>query len=112
MSGHVDGAERTGRAKILTSSATDTFFYIHYRNLWRILIIGVGRHHLNSSRRAMAGTVATLHAIRQWYAVFFYPNSVADLSGGFICRSNRMNGACRTDFRTFGALRAAISALV
>ncbi len=34
MSCHINGAERTGRTKVLTRPTTDTFFYIYYRNLF------------------------------------------------------------------------------
>ena len=40
MSCHINGAERTGRTKVLTRPTTDTFFYIYYRNLWRICFSG------------------------------------------------------------------------
>ena len=80
MSCHVDSTERTRRTKILTSSAADTLLYVHYRNLWRIRLFRIGRHHLNSSSRTMASTVATLHTIGQWHTILLYPYSVADLN--------------------------------
>ena len=81
MSCHINGAERTGRTKVLTRPTTDTFFYIYYRNLWRILVFRYTRHHLYGSRRTMACTVATLHTIRQWYAIFLYPHGMPYLNG-------------------------------
>lgn len=81
MSFHIDGTEQTGRTKILTCPAADTTLHIDYRNLWRILVFRYTRHHLYGSRRTMACTVATLHTIRQWYAIFLYPHGMPYLNG-------------------------------
>ena len=79
-------AERTGRTKILTCPAADTTLHIDYRNLWRILVFRYTRHHLYGSRRTMACTVATLHTIRQWYAIFLYPHGMSQSGSSSFCR--------------------------
>ena len=59
MSAHINGTERTGRTKVLTRSTTDTFFYIYYRNLWRICFFRIGSYHLygNCARHCPAGAI-------------------------------------------------------
>ena len=112
MSFHIDGTERSGRAQVFTCAATDTPFGIDDRNLDGTRVIAVRGNHQYGSRRAMAGTVATIHAIGQRNTVLFYPYGVTDARGRFFGNGYRPDGSCGTDFAASGTFRTAIAALV
>ena len=112
MSAHINGTERTGRTKVLTRPTTDTFFYIYYRNLWRICFFRIGSYHLYGTCRTMAGTVATFHSICQRYTVLFNPYGMSDLNSWFLGKTGEMNSTGRTNFRTFSTFGTAISTFV
>ena len=74
-----DGWERTGRTQILTSATTDTPALVDSGNEGRLVVFLIQLHHLYRTYRTMAGTVATLHAISNRYAVLLDPNSMTNL---------------------------------
>ena len=112
MSFHIDGTERSGRAQVFTCAATDTPFGIDDRNLDGARVIAVRGNHQYGSRRAMAGTVTTIHAIGQRNTVLFYPYGVTDACGRFFGNGYRPDGSCGTDFAASGTFRTAIAAFV
>ena len=75
----IDGTERTCRTKVLAGTATDATLYIDNRNLRRLVIFGIGKHHRDGTGRTMAGTIATLYPIRQRHAVLLDPYGMAYL---------------------------------
>ena len=109
---YIDSTERTSRAKILACTTADAPLHIDYRNLRRILVFRYAWHHLYGSCRAMACTITTLHAIRQWYAVFLYPHGMPYLNRRFIGLGYWPDSPCRTYLRAFCAFRSAIATLV
>ena len=109
---HIDGTERSGRAQVFTRAATDTPLGIDDRNLDRARVTAVRGNHQYGSRWAMAGTVATIHAIGQRNTVLFYPYSVTDARGRFFSNGYRSDGSCGTDFAASGTFRTAIATLV
>ena len=60
----------------------------------------------------MTGAVATFHIVGDADAIFLYPYGVPYLNGRFIGFRYGADGACRTHFRTLGALGPAIAAFV
>lgn len=60
----------------------------------------------------MTGAVATFHIVGDADAIFLYSYGVPYLNGRFIGFRYGADGACRTHFRTLGALRPAIAAFV
>ena len=81
MTFYIQGTERTGRAKILTRAATDTFLFIYDRNLEGVGVRGVGGNHLDSFRRTMALTVVAGLSVAQRNTVFLNPYGVSYLYG-------------------------------
>ena len=112
MSCHINSAERTGRTKVLTRPTTDTFFYIYYRNLWRICFFRIGSYHLYGTCRTMAGTVPTFHLVCDADAILLNPYGMTDLDGRFLGEARQMDGIGRTHLRTLGAFGAAVTAFV
>ena len=112
MSCHINSAERTGRTKVLTRPTTDTFFYIYYRNLWRICFFRIGSYHLYGTCRTMAGTVPAFHLVCDADAILLYPYGVAYLDSRFVSFRYRPDCTCRTHFRTLGTFGTAVAALV
>lgn len=109
---YVDGGERTCRTKVFAGTAANATLGIDGRYLRRIGIINIREHHLYSAGRTVAGTVATIHTIRQWYTILLYPHSMTYLDGRFISHRDGLYGACRTNFGTLHTFRTAIAALV
>ena len=112
MTFHINGTERTCRAKVLTCSATDATLIIDNRYFRRIRVIFVRWHHLYRSDRAMAGAVATFHTVGQWHAVFLHPYGMAYLYCRFVGSCDFDYGTGRTYFRTSRTFRAAIASFV
>lgn len=77
----VDGAERSSRTKVLARTASDAPFGVDRRNLRRVGIVDVGKHHLYGSGWAMPGAVAAFHAVGQRYAIVLDPYGVTYLYG-------------------------------
>ena len=109
---HIDGTERSGRAQVFTRAATDTPLGIDDRNLDGVRVTAVRGNHQYGSRRAMAGTVATIYAIGQRNTVLFYPYGVTDARGRFFGNGYRTDGSCGTDFAASGTFRTAIATLI
>lgn len=84
MSFYVDGTERTGGTEILAGSATNAALCIDNRNLHRFGIVGIGRYHEDSSRRAVAGTVATFYTVGQGNTVLLHPYGMTDTGRAFV----------------------------
>ena len=112
MAFYVDGAERACRTQVLTGSTSDALLGVYCRNLERFGIRRVGRNHQNSSCGAMACTVSTCLFVGERDATFFHPYGMAYLDGRLFGFIYQVNGTCRTDFRTFRAFGAAITAFV
>lgn len=94
---YVDGTEGTCRAKVLTGSATDATLFVYHRELRGIWHFGCRRHHLYSSRRTVAGTVAALHPVGVHHAILIHEHGMADLHGRFSATVNgRMAPAGQT----------------
>ena len=81
VSFHIDGAERTGRAEVLTSAASDATLGVYNRYFYRFRVGSVRRHHADGVRGAMAGTVAALYSVGQGDAVLLNPYGVTYLDG-------------------------------
>ena len=78
---HINGRERSCRTQILTRSATYAARCVYGRYLGRCVVFRISVYHRYGSYRTMACTVATLHTIRQWYAIFLYPHGMPYLNG-------------------------------
>ena len=81
VSFYIDGAEGTGRAEVLARAAADAALGVDGRELERVGIVGIRRHHGDGLRGAMAGAVVTCHLIPVHDAVLFDPYGVAYLDG-------------------------------
>lgn len=112
MSFHVNGAERAGRAKILTSATAYAALRIDYRDFRGIRIIRVGGDHLYGTHRTMTGTIAALDPIGQWDAVLLNPYGMAYLYGRLVSHCNGAYGPGRTDFTAFCTFRTTVATFV
>ena len=108
----VDGRERTRRTNIFAGSTADTSGIVDGRNHWRFLVVLIEWNHLDSTRRTMAGTVAALHLVCQYHAVFLDPYSMTYLDRCLLVLVDRLDSSCRTNLRAAITLRAAIAMLV
>ena len=107
---HINRAKRSGRAEVLAGTAADAFVLVHGRHL-HLAVRAFVVDHLNGSRRAVAGTVATRYAIGQYYTVFLYPHGMADMDVGFCLAGNGLDGTSRADFAATCAFGTAVTAL-
>ncbi len=112
MAFYIDGAERARGTQILTRAATYTTFGVNHRDLYRLFIHRIGGHHGYRSGGTVACTVATLHPVGEWYTVVLYPYGMPYLDGRFILPGDTADCSCRTYFRAFRTLGAAISTFV
>ena len=78
MSFHIDGTEGAGRTEVLAGTATDATLGVDNGYLHRMLVGGITGHHLDGSRRTMAGAVAALHPVGQRNTVFPDPYGMTD----------------------------------
>ena len=97
---YVNGTERACRTKIFTGSATDATLFIHDREPRRIRDSGHGRHHLNSTRRTMAGTVSAFHSVCIHYTILIYEHGMTNLYGRFFSHRQGAYGTVRTNLGT------------
>ena len=112
MSLNVDSGERTSGTNILAGTAAYTGFLVDDRHHGRLLVILVEHHHLNGSCWAVAGTVATLHAVGDRHTVLLDPHGMAYLDRRLLGLVYLDDGSCGTDFRTTCTLRTAVTALI
>ena len=82
VSFYIDSRERTCGTQIFAGATAYAACIIDSRNVGRCLVVGVAGHHLNGTNRTMAGTVATLHTVGQWYTVLLDPYGMTNLRGG------------------------------
>lgn len=108
----IDGTERTCGAKIFTSTAADTPFFVHNRYFRGVRHIRFGRNHRDGSCRAVPRAIATIHSVRERHTILPYPHGMANLNGGFVGCGNRKYGSCRTDLRALRAFRTTIAPFV
>ena len=109
---HVNRTERTRRAKVLTSAATDATLGVDNRNLQRFRVALLRRNHLYGSRRAMARTVTALHAVGQGDTVILYPYRMPDLDRRLLRQAYRTDGSCRADLAALRTFRTAIAPFI
>ena len=79
---YVDGREGTCRTQVLAGTTAYATVFVDGRYVGRCLVIWVAGHHLDGANRTVAGTVATLYTISQWYTVLLNPYSMTNLRGG------------------------------
>ena len=94
---HVDGAEWASGTEILAGTASDATLHIDHWYSDRGLILRVGRHHQDGSRRTVAGTVATLDVVSHRDAILLHPYGVADAGGRLVCLRDRLDGSSRAN---------------
>ena len=63
MSFYMYRCERSCRAEVLTSSASDAVFFVHNRNLERLRVIRILSYHADSSCRTMSCAVSAVDVI-------------------------------------------------
>ena len=107
---HVDGAEGTGGAEILTGSTPYAFALVDGRNHDGLAVMLVF-HHLDGSSGAVARAVAAAHSIGENHAVVFHPYGVTYMDGGLLFLGDGSDGSGRTYLAATGALRTAIASL-
>ena len=95
---HVDGTEWASGTEILAGTASDATLHIDHWYSDRGLILWVGRHHQDGSRRTVAGAVATLDVVSHRDAILLHPNGMADAGGRLVCLSNWLDGSSRANF--------------
>lgn len=76
----VDCRERSGRAEILASAATDTASLVDCRNHRRHFVGLVEFYHRDCAYGAMTLATVAIHPFVGGYAIFLNPNGVANLS--------------------------------
>ena len=74
----VDGAQRTCRTQMLARATANAAFGINDRNLARAVLVGVFRHHLYGTNRAMSCAVAATYTIGHNHAIFAQPNGITN----------------------------------
>ena len=79
MSFNMDSCKRSGRAEVFACSATDTSFLIYNRNPERVLVFRVLPYQLDSSGRAVTGTVTTAYSICIDYTIVKIDNCMSNL---------------------------------
>ena len=108
----IDGRERARRTDILTGTAADAHILIDYGNLQRLLIIRIGRYHLDGTSRTVTSTVAARHTVGERNTVLLDPDGMANLNRGFLHLVEWLNRSGRAHIRTARALRTTIATLV
>lgn len=108
---HIDRAIRTRWTKVLASTTANTSFRIDHRDLQRLRICRIFRHHLDRFCRAMTFTITTTHAVRIDNTKIFHPYSMPDLNSGLIFFRNRLDRPCRADLRAFRTFRTTITSI-
>ena len=120
---HIDGRERTGRAKILTGPASDTSLGVNSRHHQFLTVItflpaamvtavSLQRHHLYGSCRTVTGAVAARLTVPDGDTVVLNPYGMAYMGRRLFRYIDGPDSPCRTDLRALGTLRTAISSLV
>ena len=76
----VNRAEWTRRAEMLARTATDAEALVYGRDLTRLGICGIERHHSDSLGGAMALAVAAILIVRNNDTILLHPYGVTDLN--------------------------------
>ena len=69
MALHMDGGKRSCRAEVLTCTASDASFLVHYRYSEGLVIARILSYHTDCTNRAVTRAVAAADLICIYYAV-------------------------------------------
>ena len=105
-------AERAHRAEVFAGSAAYAALGVNHRDARRSIVARLRWHHLYCAYRAVAGTVATLHAIGERHAILFHPHRMTYVNSRFFGRGYLDNRPGGTHLGAAGALGAAVAALI
>jgi len=111
VSFHVNGAEGSGRADILTFAASDTALLVNSGHLHCPSVRRGMLYHLDGIRRAMLGARAAMVAVGNRDTVLLKPYGVTDMNEGFIFLFDSLDGACRACLRAMRTFGTAVAAL-
>ena len=107
---HINRAERSGRAEVLTGTAADALVFVHGRHFYCTVRTFVVDHRYGSSR-AVAGTVAAADAFSGCYAILLNPHGMANMLHGFLFSRDGFDGTSRTDLAATCAFGTTVAAL-
>ena len=104
--------ERTCRTNVFARTTTDATLGIYHWEIWRLRIVLVLWHHLDSAIRAMTCAVAASHAVGVDNTVFLNPHCMTYLYRSLFVERYRTYSAVWACLRTSITFWAAISALI
>ena len=110
ISFHINGAKRSGRAKVFAGTAADALVFVHGWHLHRTVRTFVVNH-LDGSRRAMSCAVAATDTVSQDDAIFLNPHGMTDMDGGLFLACDGFDGTSRTHLAASCAFGTAVAAL-
>lgn len=109
---YVDSADRTRRAEVFASAATDTFIFIDHWHAWRIVVVGIHWNHSDGAGWTFALAVAAAHFVGQNHAQLFVPHRRTNFYRRLIFHCYWLDGAGGADLRTDVTLWATETALI
>ena len=108
----MDGRQWPHRTDIFAGTTADADAFVNGGHRGREVIVGIAGHHRDSSRRTMAGTVATFVLTLGRDTLLGNNDGVANLNARLIEGVNGLNSSCGTYFRAACTLRTAPAAVV
>ena len=108
----IDSAEGASRTEVLAGTAAYAALGVNHRDARRSIVARLRWHHLYCAYRAVAGTVATLHAIGERHAILFHPHSMTYVNSRFFGGGYLDNRPGGTHLRAAFGLGAVLSALL
>lgn len=103
----INSAERSGRAEVLTCSATDTRFGIDSRDRYTRPSL----HHSYCTRRTVTCTIATLHTVAICHTIVRHDDGKSNMNVCLFFPADRVDSPCRADIATTGTFRTAPATL-
>ena len=97
---------------MLACTATDAGSFVDSRDNGGIGIVLVHKYHLDGTRRTVAFTIATFHAVGEDDTVFLDPDGMSDLYARLVFATDGLDGTCGTHFRAAGTFGTAVTTLV
>ena len=79
MAFHMDGGKRSCRAEVLTCTASDASFLVHYRYSERLVIVRILSYHTDCTDRTVTCAVTTAYFVCVDYTAAEIYYSMSDL---------------------------------
>ena len=97
MTFYINRAEGACRAQVFAGTATDAACLVDRGDIDRVFVVGIERHHLDGTCRAVTFAVAAIHVVGHADAVVLQPHGMTNLRARLLGTVDGTDSPCRAD---------------